>query len=277
MPSGRLIVCATPIGNLGDVSERLRNALASADVVFAEDTRRTAKLLSHLVVSVRLVSLFAGNEQSRSGDVVEAVRSGNTVVLVSDAGMPTVSDPGAPAVRAVREAGYPVTVIPGPSAVTTALALSGFGGDRFVFEGFLPRKGRERSERLTELSKETRAVVLFASPHRITADLSDLAEACGGSRSVAVMRELTKLHEETWVGPLQGAVERWSGPVRGEVTLVLAPVEPPAPSVEDAIDRARGLVAGGASVREAAKAASDEAGASRREVYEALLEDQESS
>lgn len=277
MPSGRLLVCATPIGNLGDISERLRNVLASADVVFAEDTRRTAKLLSHLVVSVRLVSLFTGNEQSRSEDVVEAVRSGNTVVLVSDAGMPTVSDPGAAVIRAVREAGYPVTVIPGPSAVTTALALSGFGGDRFVFEGFLPRKGKERSERLTELSKEIRTVVLFASPNRLPADLSDLAETCGGSRSVAVTRELTKLHEETWVGPLEAAVERWSEPVKGEVTLVLAPVAPPVPSVEDAIEGARALVAAGVSVREAARAVSEETGVSRREVYEVLLGDQESS
>jgi 16S rRNA (cytidine1402-2'-O)-methyltransferase len=277
VPSGRLLVCATPIGNLGDVSERLRNVLASADVVFAEDTRRTAKLLSHLVVSVRVVSLFAGNEQSRTTAVVDAVRSGDTVVLVSDAGMPTVSDPGATVVRAVREAGYPVTVVPGPSAVTTALALAGFGADRFVFEGFLPRKGKERAARLGELGRETRTVVLFASPNRLATDLVDLAQACGGSRQVAVMRELTKLHEETWVGTLEGAVERWPDPVRGEVTLVLAPIEPPAPSLDDAIERARSLVASGTSVREAARAASDETGASRREVYEALLADQESS
>lgn len=277
MPSGRLLVCATPIGNLGDVSERLRNALASADVVFAEDTRRTAKLLSHLVVSVRVVSLFAGNEQSRISAVVDAVRAGDTVVLVSDAGMPTVSDPGAVVVQAVREAGYPITVVPGPSAVTTALALSGFGGDRFVFEGFLPRKGRERTERLGALGGEIRTVVLFASPHRLATDLADLAQACGGSRQVAMMRELTKLHEETWVGTLEEAAERWTEPVRGEVTLVLAPAEPPAPSLDDAIERARSLVASGASVREAARAASDETGASRRQVYEALLADQESS
>lgn len=277
MPIGRLIVCATPIGNLGDVSERLRNVLASANVVFAEDTRRTAKLLSHLVVSVRVVSLFAGNEQSRISAVVNALRSGDTVALVSDAGMPTVSDPGAAVVRAVREAGYPVTVVPGPSAVTTALALSGFGGDRFVFEGFLPRKGKERTERLGELSRETRTVVLFASPNRLAADLTDLASACGDAREVAVMRELTKLHEETWVGTLEEAVGRWTEPVRGEVTLVLAPVEPAAPSLDDAIARARSLVASGTSVREAARAASDEIGVSRREVYEALLADQESS
>jgi 16S rRNA (cytidine1402-2'-O)-methyltransferase len=277
VPSGRLLVCATPIGNLGDVSERLRNALASADVVFAEDTRRTAKLLSHLVVSVRVVSLFAGNEQSRISAVVDAVRAGDTVVLVSDAGMPTVSDPGAVVVQAVREAGFPITVVPGPSAVTTALALSGFGGDRFVFEGFLPRKGRERTERLGELGREIRTVVLFASPNRLATDLVDLARFCGGAREVAVMRELTKLHEETWVGTLDEALKHWTEPVRGEVTLVLAPGEPPAPSLDDAIERARSLVASGASVREAARAASEETGVSRRQVYEALLADQESS
>lgn len=277
MPSGRLILCATPIGNLGDVSERLRDTLASADVVYAEDTRRTAKLLRHLVISVRVVSLFAGNEQSRARRIVDVVRSGETVVLVSDAGMPTVSDPGAAVVRAVREAGLAITVVPGPSAVTTAVALSGFGGDRFVFEGFLPRKGVARSKRLEQLASETRTVVLFASPNRLPADLSDLAAACGDARPVAVMRELTKLHEETWVGPIGSATDRWSEPVKGEVTLVLGPVEPSGPSVDDAIDMARGMVADGSSVREAARAASEETGASRREIYEALLEDQESS
>lgn len=278
MASGRLIVCATPIGNLGDVSERLRDALADADVVFAEDTRRTTKLLSHLqLTGVGLVSLFAGNEQTRTTQLVDAVKSGKTVVLVSDAGMPTVSDPGAAAIRAVRQAGCPVTVVPGPSAVTTALALSGFGGDRFVFEGFLPRKGRERAERLRRIAEEQRAVVLFASPKRLPADLLDLADVCGGSREVAVARELTKLHEESWVGTLAAASQQWTEQVKGEVTLVLGPLEPVAPSAEAAIERARRLHDDGASVSEAARRASDETGVSRRTVYQALLADQESS
>jgi 16S rRNA (cytidine1402-2'-O)-methyltransferase len=259
------------------VSERLRNVLAGADVVFAEDTRRTAKLLSHLVIRVGVVSLFAGNEQSRTQQLVDEVASGKVVALVSDAGMPTVSDPGAAAVRAVREAGYPVTVIPGPSAATAALALSGFGGDRFAFEGFLPRRGVERTRRLEEIAGEPRAVVLFASPNRLLKDLQDLEGVCGGTREVAVMRELTKLHEESWVGSLQSAVERWSEPVKGEVTLVLGPTSPAQRSPETAIASARRLVARGSTVSDAAKRTSDETGVSRRTIYEALLDDQASS
>lgn len=277
MTTGRLLVCATPIGNLGDISERTRNVLSSADVIYAEDTRRTAKLLRHLVINVDLVSLFTGNEKARTDQLVESVRSGQTVVLVSDAGMPAISDPGAVAIRAVREAGYPVSVVPGPSAVTTAVALSGFGGDRFVFEGFLPRKGRERAERLETIGREHREVVLFASPNRLADDLADLSEACGPSREVAVTRELTKLHEESWVGSLGESVERWSGEVKGEVTLVLGPVDPEPPSIEEAIQRARALVAGGTSVRLAARQVATETGVSRRDVYEVLLADQESS
>jgi 16S rRNA (cytidine1402-2'-O)-methyltransferase len=268
---GRLVVCATPIGNLGDISERLRNTLASADVVYAEDTRRTAKLLSHLGLSVPIISLFAGNEMVRTNQLTDAVRTGEIVVLVSDAGMPTVSDPGAAAVRSVRDAGLPVTVVPGPSAVTTALALSGFGGDRFVFEGFLPRKGREREQRLAEIAVDTRPVVLFASPNRLAEDLADLRAVCGGSRQVAVARELTKLHEESWVGSLDTAVERWAEEVKGEVTVVLGPHEPEPPSAVEAIAEARDLVAAGTSVSEAARAVAERTGVSRREIYEALI------
>lgn len=277
MAGGRLLVCATPIGNLGDVSERLRNVLAHADLVFAEDTRRTAKLLSHLAIRVGVVSLFAGNEQSRTEQLVAEVASGKKVVLVSDAGMPMVSDPGASAVRAVREAGHEVTVIPGPSAPITALALSGFGGDRFVFEGFLPRRGEERTGRLEEIGREHRTVILFASPNRLVRDLHDLRAACGGFREVAVMRELTKLHEESWVGTLEAAVERWSDPVKGEVTLVLGPQAAEPPSEEEAISMARRLVAEGSTLSDAARRASQEIDVSRRSIYEALLGDQGSN
>lgn len=277
MGRGRLFVCATPIGNLGDVSGRLREVLADADLVFAEDTRRTAKLLTHLGVSVEMVSLFSGNERSRIERVLEALGSGLTVALVSDAGMPTVSDPGATVIRSAREAGHEVSVVPGPSAVTAAVALAGFGADRFVFEGFLPRKGVERSRRLAEIAAETRPVVLFASPKRLAADLSDLAAVCGESREVAVGRELTKLHEELWVGTLDAAVDRWAEPVKGEVTLVIAPAttEPVAPA--EGIVRARALVAGGASISEAARQAATDTGVSRRDIYQGLLADQESS
>lgn len=277
MSEGRLVVCATPIGNLGDISERLRNTLASADIVYAEDTRRTAKLLRHLVISVPMASLFVGNEASRTDQVVEAVTRGEKVVLVSDAGMPTISDPGAAAVRAVRDAGFPVSVVPGPSAVTTALALSGFGADRFSFEGFLPRKGRARAERIEAISHDERAVVVFASPNRLADDLRDLEAACGGDRNVAVMRELTKLHEECWVGQLGTAVQWWRDEVRGEVTLVIGPAELPGPSIEEAVAKAREMVARGGSVRVSARTVAEEMGVSRREVYEALIDDQASS
>jgi 16S rRNA (cytidine1402-2'-O)-methyltransferase len=274
VPHGRLIICATPIGNLGDISERLRNALSSADVIYAEDTRRTARLLSHLVISTRLVSLFSGNEMTKTEQLVEAVKRGETVVLVSDAGMPTVSDPGAAAVRAVREAGLAVSVVPGPSAVTTAMALSGFGGDRFVFEGFLPRRGMARSQRLEAIAGEQRPVVLFASPKRLAADLADMRDACGGVRQVAVTRELTKLYEECWVGPLDEAARKYSEETRGEVTLVLGPTDPEPPSLQEAVERARSLVVSGTSVREAARRTANESGVSRRDVYEALIRDQ---
>lgn len=277
MSHGRLIVCATPIGNLGDISDRLRNTLASADLVFAEDTRRTQKLLSHLGVSVPVVSLFVGNETKRVDQVVGAVADGQKVVLVSDAGMPTVSDPGSKAVAAVREAGLPVSVVPGPSAVTAAIAVSGFGGDSFVFEGFLPRRGKERKDVMRSIAAEPRTVVFFASPNRLGADLADLASAGIADRDVAVTRELTKLHEEVWVGTLAEAAEHWHQPARGEVTVVLAPRTAKAPSLEDAISSARRRVKSGATVSEAARQEAEAAGVSRRAIYEALISDQEPS
>jgi 16S rRNA (cytidine1402-2'-O)-methyltransferase len=272
MSAGRLVVCATPIGNLGDVSERAREMLGGADVIYAEDTRRTAKLLSHLGISVPTRSLFAGNERSRTEELLTDVGNGLTVALVSDAGMPTVSDPGAAAVREARRRGLDVVVVPGPSAVTTAVALAGFGGDRFVFEGFLPRKGDERQRRLDEIRDETRSVVLFASPRRLGSDLADIA-ALSGEREVAVIREMTKLHEEIWVGSAAGAAEHWMGAeVKGEVTLVLGPVEPPAGSVDEAIAAALALIDAGESVSAAARRAASESGVSRRDVYQALLD-----
>ena len=274
MPDGRLVVCATPIGNLGDISERLRNALAAADVIFAEDTRRTAKLLRHLVISVPVVSLFTGNETSRTQRLVESVRNGDNVVLVSDAGMPTISDPGAAAIRAVRDAGLAVTVVPGPSAVTMAMALSGLGGDRFAFEGFLPRRGAERERRLDDIAADGRPVVFFASPNRLGADLADLLSRADPGRRVAVMRELTKLHEECWVGSLEDAVARWSEPVKGEVTVVLGPSTSEPVSLDTAVEMARSLVAEGVSVRESAREVAESTGVSRRDVYEALIANQ---
>jgi 16S rRNA (cytidine1402-2'-O)-methyltransferase len=200
----------------------LGTALAEADVLFAEDTRRAATLLRSLGIKRPSRSYFAGNEAERVDELRAHLRAGRKVALITDAGTPAVADPGVSAVRAAREEGALVTVVPGPSAVTASLAVSGFGADRFVFEGFLPRKPGERRRRLTEIAGEERSVVLFASPHRLAADLTDLAEACGPERQVAVCRELTKAFEEVWWGSLSDAVVSWgSRRARGEFTLVL--------------------------------------------------------
>jgi 16S rRNA (cytidine1402-2'-O)-methyltransferase len=274
---GRLYVCATPIGNLGDVSDRLRETLMTADVIYAEDTRRTSKLLQHIGAKTKAQSLFVGNEKARSRRLVDDVRAGKTVALVSDAGMPTVSDPGAEAVRLVQDEGLSLTVIPGPSAVTTAITLSGFGGDRFSFEGFLPRKGKKRSRRLRQLGFDDRPVVIFASPHRLVADLGDLLAAVGADRRVAVTREMTKLHEEVWVGTLGEAVEHWSGETKGELTLVLegSPMAPV--TAEAAIAEARSLIDAGTSPSDAARTVARDSGVSRRVIYQKLLDDQDLS
>ncbi|MCZ6455662.1 MAG: 16S rRNA (cytidine(1402)-2'-O)-methyltransferase [Actinobacteria bacterium] len=277
MPEGCLYVCATPIGNLGDVSDRLRETLVTADVIYAEDTRRTSKLLQHIGAKTKARSLFVGNEKARSRKLVDEVRAGKTVVLVSDAGMPTVSDPGAEAVRIVQDEGLSLTVIPGPSAVTTAITLSGFGGDRFSFEGFLPRKGKERSRRLHQLGFEDRPVVMFASPHRLAGDLRDLLDVVGVDRKVAVTREMTKLHEEVWVGTLGEAVERWTGEIKGEITLVLEGGSLTPVTAEAAIAEARSLVDAGNSPSDAARSVAQDSGVSRRVIYQALLEGQDVS
>jgi len=275
---GRLMVCATPIGNLGDVSERLRETLRTADIVYAEDTRRAATLLQHVGARPSVRSLFVGNEASRTDDLLASLAEGLTVALITDAGMPAVSDPGSEAVRRAREAGHRVTVIPGPSAVTTAVALAGFGGDRFVFEGFLPRKGRERSERLATIAIEERPVVLFISPHRLVPDLESIADATGFQRDIAITRELTKLHEEVWTGPIGVAIEEWSErEVRGELTVVVSPGPAKKVPVKTAVTEARQLVAAGSSPSEAARRVAGATGVSRRSIYEALIADQDRS
>jgi 16S rRNA (cytidine1402-2'-O)-methyltransferase len=192
--------------------------------------------------------------------------------------MPSISDPGADAVKLAREEGMAITVIPGPSAVTMAMALSGLAADRFVFEGFLPRKGAERRRRIQLIAREERPVVIFASPHRLVADLEDLKEALGADRDIVVTRELTKMHEEVWSGTLSDAVEQWgNSAVRGEFTLVIAPGAEEAGSLEDAINHARELVDAGDAVSSAAREAAKATGQSRRAIYEALIEGQERS
>lgn len=220
---GVLVLAATPIGRPDDAPPRLVAELAGADVVAAEDTRRLKRLTSDLGVTLggRVVSYFEGNESARTPVLLEALLAGERVLLVTDAGMPSVSDPGYRLVAAAVEADVTVTAVPGPSAVLTALAVSGLPVDRFCFEGFLPRKAGERARRLAGLAAEERTMVFFEAPHRTEAALAALAEAFGGDRPAAVCRELTKTHEEVVRGPLADLVA-WAGDgVRGEVTLVV--------------------------------------------------------
>jgi 16S rRNA (cytidine1402-2'-O)-methyltransferase len=270
--SGALVLVGTPIGNLGDLSPRAARTLAEADVIYCEDTRHSRKLLSHAgITGVRLRSLHEHNERDRIDEVVAAVAAGDTVALVTDAGMPGVSDPGSRAAAAVASAGLAVSVVPGPSAVLAALVTSGLATDRFVFEGFLPRLGRSRTERLAEVAGEARTVVLFEAPGRVGATLGDLARVCGGDRTVAVARELTKVHEEVWRGSLaDGAAWATGSPVRGEVVVVLAGA--PAvddPEVDDAalVAAVAGRLAAGERTRGAVDGVAAQFGVARRRVY----------
>ena len=270
--SGRLFLCATPIGNLSDASPRLASTLAEADVVYAEDTRRTGTLLTALGVRAELRSFFTGNERSRSDRIGRDLAEGKTVAVVTDAGTPAVSDPGAMAVEAARSAGAAVYVVPGPSAVTAAVAGSGMVDGPFVFEGFLARRGGDRSRQLEALARERRPTVLFLSPHRAGADLADIARSCGPGRQVCVGREITKLHEEWWWGRAEEAARRWSeGPARGEFTLVVAGADDAPPDPDLALDLARSYLDEGESPSSAARRAAQETGVERRAIYDALV------
>jgi 16S rRNA (cytidine1402-2'-O)-methyltransferase len=226
--TGRLVLAGTPIGDVSDASARLGRVLAEADVVAAEDTRRLRRLTSELGIQLggRVVSYFEGNERERTPELLTALTDGQTVVVVTDAGMPSVSDPGYRLVAAAIEAGVDITAVPGPSAVLTALALSGLPVDRFTFEGFLPRKPGERGRRLGELAEEPRTMVFFEAPHRLTASLEAMAEAFGADRRTAVCRELTKTYEEVKRGPLDELVTWSKDGVRGEITIVVAGADP---------------------------------------------------
>ncbi|MFC7274087.1 16S rRNA (cytidine(1402)-2'-O)-methyltransferase [Paractinoplanes rhizophilus] len=271
--SGRVVLAGAPLGNVGDASARLREVLTSADVVAAEDTRRLARLARDLGVTVtgRVVSYFEGNDERRTPELIEALERGATVVVVTDGGMPSVSDPGYRLVRAALDAGFPVTAAPGPSAVTTALALSGLPSDRFVFEGFLPRTGSHRRSRLRELAAEPRTLVFFEAPHRIAGALADLATAFGADRAAAVCRELTKTYEEIRRGTL-AELAQWAaeGAPRGEITLVVAGAPagpPPRPSDEELREAVAEREAAGSSRRDAIQAVADDFGLKKREVY----------
>ncbi len=269
---GVLVLAATPIGRVADAPPRLAEELATADVVAAEDTRRLRRLTNDLGVSVtgRIVSYFEGNESARTPVLLEALLAGERVLLVTDAGMPSVSDPGYRLVVAAVEHDVPVTAVPGPSAVLTALAVSGLPVDRFCFEGFLPRKAGERSRRLAELLRETRTMVFFEAPHRTEAALAAMAEAWGGDRAAAVCRELTKTHEEVRRGPLADLVSWAAEGVRGEVTIVVAGAAPYAEVGSDPaslLAAVAELEAEGVRRKEAIVEVAQRAGVPKREVY----------
>ena len=270
-----LLLAGVPIGQPGDASQRLRTALAAADVVAAEDTRRLKRLCADLGVAVtgHVVSYFDGNEVERTPRLLESLRDGLTVLLVTDAGMPSVSDPGYRLVAAAAAEDLPISCLPGPSAVTTALAVSGLPSDRFCFEGFLPRKGGERRGRLSELAAERRTTVLFEAPHRLAAALADMVSVLGPDRRAVVCRELTKTHEEVRRGRLGELAERFSGEVRGEVTVVLEGAA--APLVETTPQELVRLVSdreqSGEPRKEAIAGVARELGVPRRDVYAAVV------
>jgi 16S rRNA (cytidine1402-2'-O)-methyltransferase len=268
---GRLILCATPIGNLGDATRRLSETLESADLILAEDTRRTAKLLKALGVDRPMRSYFAGNEDRRAAELETLLGEGKTVALVTDAGMPAISDPGVSAVAIARRVGAGVTVVPGPSAVTAALAVSGLPAERFIFDGFLPRRGKERKTRLEALAFEPRTVVLFAAPHHLLEDLTAIAQVAG-ERPLVVTRELTKAFEEIqWTTPA-AAVKAWSerDPI-GEFTLVLggAPLQPA--NVEEAVALVERELEAGTALSEAVRKVATRTNTPRRALYELAL------
>lgn len=272
---GRLVLAATPLGNARDASARLVAALGEADVVAAEDTRRLRTLAAALGATVtgRVLSHYDAVEAARLPGLLDEVRAGRTVLVVTDAGMPAVSDPGYRIVAAAVAEGLPVTCLPGPSAVTTALVLSGLPAERFCFDGFAPRRAGERRRWLRELATQPRAVVFFDSPHRLADTLADAVAVLGADRRAAVCRELTKRHEEVVRGTL-AELAAWAaeGPVRGEVTVVLAGAAPAAaPAVESLVGAVQERVEGGERLKDAVAAVAAEAGVAKRELYAAAL------
>src|SRR5262245_61984250 len=269
---GALVLVARPIAKLGDLAPRAVETLREVDVIAAEDTRRTRTLLSHAGVPAgrRLVSVHAHNERARAAELVERIRSGDRVAFVCDAGMPGISDPGERLVRVCLDAGLRVELVPGPSATLSALVLSGLPTARFVVEGFLPRSGRDRAERLAEVAREPRTIVIFEAPHRVAATVVDLAAACGDERQIAIARELTKLYEEVWRGTLGDAVVHVGAhEPRGEHVLVVEGA-PPAAAVDDgALEAAVAReLASGASARDAAAAVALDLDVPKRRAYD---------
>jgi 16S rRNA (cytidine1402-2'-O)-methyltransferase len=273
---GRLEVVATPIGNMGDLSDRARAALASADLVAAEDTRRTLGLLQHLGIAKPLLSLHSHNESQRLPEVLARLADGARVVLVSDAGTPLLSDPGFELVRAAVAQGIPVGVVPGPSAITAALALAGLPVDRFCFEGFLPAGARERRSRLSALAPEVRTMVFFEAPHRIAASLVDMSTQLGGERPAVIARELTKLHETVYRGTLEelcAVAAQDPNLQRGEITLVVQGAAPVAAGADlSLMRRALELLLRELPPGKAAAIAAQLAGGRRSDAYELAMQ-----
>ncbi|MCX6535353.1 MAG: 16S rRNA (cytidine(1402)-2'-O)-methyltransferase [Actinobacteria bacterium] len=273
--SGSLVLVATPIGNLGDMTQRAIEALQSADVICCEDTRHSGKLLAHFgVTGKKLIVINEHTEYDTREEIVSLVTSGSVVALITDAGTPGISDPGERLVVAVVEAGGNVTAVPGASALTMALVISGLPTSRFVFEGFLPRNGADRTERLAMTTTESRTIVLYEAPHRLAKTLSDLTTACGAMRRVVLARELTKLHEQIWRGTLQDAnmLVAVTEP-RGEYVIILEPAKPPAPPTDEELVAAiKAEIAKGVSRKDSAARVSARFGVAKRHVYELALQ-----
>lgn len=277
---GSVVLAATPLGNPGDASSRLIDALTTADVIAAEDTRRTRRLMADLGVTPggRLESFYDAVERQKADELIDRARAGERILVVSDAGMPTISDPGYRLVSRAIDEGVPVTVLPGPSAVLTALALSGLPVDRFCFEGFLPRRTGERSTRLKELAVEPRTMVFFEAPHRLTEMLRALKEAMGPARRAAVCRELTKTYEEVRRGTITELIEWSESGVRGEITVVVAGADASEQRIAAGLDTPESWVAavqdreaGGEDRKSAIAAVAKDAGIPRRDVYDAVV------
>lgn len=275
-----IILAGTPLGNPRDASERLRELLGSVDVVAAEDTRRVRRLAADLGVTItgRVVSYFEGNERARTDELIEAAQGGADILVLTDAGMPTVSDPGYRIVRAAVDHDIPLTCVPGPSAVLTALALAGLPTDRFCFEGFLPRKGGERTRALAELRSSERTMVFFEAPHRLSDTLMAMIATFGADRQVAICRELTKTYEEVFRGSVAEASAWAANGVLGEVTIVLAGADARARRSElglvdesDWVAAVRSAVAAGVDQRMAITDVAEAAQVGRRAVYEAVI------
>jgi len=273
LKSGYLHVAATPIGNIQDASQHLINAFKEADVIACEDTRKTRFLINALAINTeaKLISHHEHNEREKTSQILQMIQDGKKLLVVSDAGMPAVSDPGFPLVQAAVDANIPITVIPGASAVTTALVLSGLPTDRFVFEGFLPRKSGERKKHLQSLATEHRTIIFFESGHRIEESLQDMAEIFGPSRKAALCRELTKTYEEVIRGSLSDLAERAQQELLGEITLVIAGAQAKEITAADIQAELERLAAAGIPKKEAISEIMSRLGVPKREVFDLAL------